>query len=233
MNNNLLTDTSLPMLSSLDVPLGLSASIGMWICRSRIVPSLLMSALCLCMCVMPLSARYGPLCSIQTLSDKEILQVYAHPIHLTYTEIHYNTKEQMFEVTLKVFLDDIEAIIKKNRGVELKLASPKEHAQSSDILMQYVMNSMAIEVGGIKLQEARFIGKEYDLEAVWLYFEIPVQNNGQPMLTPGTAPSTVVLRNTILNDMYADQSHIMHCTINGKKRSVLLRKGHESERITY
>ncbi len=161
------------------------------------------------------------------VSDDGIL----HPIHLSYMEMHFNPSTKVFETTLKVYLDDIEAMIKRTQNIEMKLSSPKEHPQSTELMMQYIKSTFSVEVNGKKLSETRFIGKEYDLEAVWLYFEIPLSNDGS--VADMTSPTMLTIRNAILHDMYADQNNMVHCTIRGVKKSILLRKGRDVEQIRF
>lgn len=156
-----------------------------------------------------------------------------HPIHLSYMEMHFNGATQVFEATLKLYLDDIESIVKRTQNVDLKLTSAKEHPQSMDYIMQYVKTAFTIDVEGKKLNDFRFVGKEYDIEAVWVYFEIPLQSEGKNLLSPNQTPTALTIRNSILHEMYADQNNMVHCTIGGVKKSILLRKGRDTEQIRY
>jgi hypothetical protein len=156
-----------------------------------------------------------------------------HPIHLSYMEMHFNPTEQVFEATLKLYLDDIEAIIKRAHNVDLKLTSPKEHPQAMEYIMQYVKTALTIDIEGKKLNDLRFVGKEYDTEAVWIYFEIPVQHEGKNIFSPNQTPTALTIRNSMFHEMYADQNNMVHCTINSIKKSILLRKGRDTEQIRY
>ncbi|MEP6646775.1 MAG: DUF6702 family protein [Saprospiraceae bacterium] len=124
-----------------------------------------------------------------------------HPIHASICELRYNEGESSFQVSVKIFIDDLEVAIKQEGYPPLNLGSDKENEDAKTHLAAYLDRYFQIVLDGKKL-EARFSGKELsdDYLAVWCYLEFPAAvSRGQKC----------TITNRVLLDLYSDQRNIM------------------------
>lgn len=146
---------------------------------------------------------------------------YLHPFHVSKSDVKYNEKAKTLEIAIHIFIDDLEFTVKKQNNEKLYLATPKESANANSIISSYIFNNFSVNLNG-KPTKLNFIGKEYseDKLAVWCYFEA----------TDIEQFKEIVIKNTILLDMYEDQKNIVHVLgPNNQKAHFLHQKGREIE----
>lgn len=146
-----------------------------------------------------------------------------HPIHATVTTIEYNAKTKAFELAVKIFADDLEEAVKRATGTQLLLGSPKEVKNSNALLEQFLHKNIRLEQGNTPLQQWKFIGKELEGEAVWCYVEIPANE----------ITKRLMVQNTVLTDVYDDQTNLVNVQIGSTRRSTLLRKAKPSDVLEF
>lgn len=131
-----------------------------------------------------------------------------HPLHLSATELNYNAKENTWELSCRIFTDDLETALAKKYNVKTDLSAPAQHKAMDVLLKKYALANLALRgsAGPITLN---YLGFENDSEAVIVYLESdPVK--GLPRLEA---------TNSILYDLFDDQSNIIHVTRNGSRKS--------------
>jgi hypothetical protein len=131
-----------------------------------------------------------------------------HAIHITKTEINYNTKYQTLEISTHIFLDDLESSMKIN-GLEIKnIGTTKELANTDDFLYKYLKKKLNLKKGDKELTY-NWVGKEIssDLQAVYCYLEVVGVD----------AIQSLVVQNNSLLDLYDDQTNIVETLKNNKR----------------
>jgi hypothetical protein len=150
----------------------------------------------------------------------------AHPIHVSMCELNYNETSSSFQVSLKIFIDDLELSMKQEGYPPLNLGSVKEDTLAQEHLLSYLNKYFFIEIDGQKLVP-KFVGKEIseDFLAVWCYIEYPaVIARGQKC----------TLTNSVLLDMYNDQKNIMNISMGKTQKDyAILDSGHPSWSYTF
>lgn len=155
----------------------------------------------------------------------QTVSVYArHPIHATVTTIEYNAKTKVFELACKVFADDLEEAVKRATGTQAFIGSGAKEAKNVNVLLeQYLRKHLRIEADGKPLTNWTFVGKELEGEAVWCYVELAA--------TP--AIKRLLVENTVLMEMYDDQTNLVNVQIGSTRRSALLRKNKTVETLEF
>lgn len=128
-----------------------------------------------------------------------------HDIHLSMCDIE--SKKDRLEVTLKVFLDDLQVSMGLTPGQEL----PDDYQGSDELIKTFVDQSFDLQVDG-KSTDLRYIESLYDGEAVWitLYADKP------------DTISTISVTSSILTSLFSDQVNVVNCDIFGRHQVKML-----------
>jgi hypothetical protein len=137
-----------------------------------------------------------------------LLNLAFHPFHLSVTDMKYNTKERNVEISTKLFINDLEDIVKKKYGKKLDLFLHADDTESKNLLQQYIQQNLYISLDN-KNVSFTLLGSEREDNALWIYLETPVI----------AAPHKVSIHNTLLFDLFEDQTNIVHFDLNGQRKS--------------
>ncbi|MDD5151372.1 MAG: peptidase E [Flavobacterium sp.] len=131
-----------------------------------------------------------------------------HPLHVSTTEISYNSKQKSVEIVCKLFTDDFENALRKQNQTKIDLSASVLHNEMDVIIKKYIQNHLQITING-KKQAPKYIGFEIDREVVNVYLEI---ESAKPF-------EKIKIDNKILCDFFEDQMNIVHVELLGKRIS--------------
>jgi len=146
-----------------------------------------------------------------------------HDVHESKCSIDFSNEEKTLQITIHIYLDDLEAAIAK-RGVKetLHLCTEKEHADGDKHVYDYLQKTFNLEVND-KAVNYNYLGKEIseDLLAGWFYVEVEdVQILEKLKIDYG-----------ILTDLYDDQRSILKVKGPNKKKGYFLLDSKKTEAI--
>jgi hypothetical protein len=131
-----------------------------------------------------------------------------HPLHLSSMDINYTTKPGTLEISCRLFTDDMEDALKKQFNVPTDLSVPAKHKAMDELLKKYIALHLKFQANGKPLA-LNYLGFEKDREAVIVYVEsVPVKSLKK-----------LEVYNTLMYDLFDDQTNIMHVVVNGKRKS--------------
>ncbi len=136
-----------------------------------------------------------------------------HEYHVSVTQMQFNPALKSFEVSLRIFTDDLERALSENNGN--KRFTIKNDDQNDKFVQQYIQKSFAFTDSQKKTVAWKYIGKEQEEDATWVYLEIPFQ---------GTL-SGCILQNSTLMDVFEDQVNMTNVKYAAEKRTFLFKKG--------
>ena len=139
----------------------------------------------------------------------------AHKFYVSVTNIQYSEKNNSFQITSRIFIDDLEAVLKERYGVTSNLATDKESNIAEAYIEKYFRTKFVLELDGEKV-DYQFLGKAYDNDVIICYLELTDVKLDDI--------SSVGFQNEILTDMFEEQQNIVHFKWKGKKRSFILIK---------
>ncbi|MEP4946168.1 MAG: DUF6702 family protein, partial [Flavobacteriaceae bacterium] len=96
--------------------------------------------------------------------------VTVHKYYLSVTNMVYSEKNNTFQITSRIFIDDLEQVLEERYGIDAKLATSNEAKISDVYVKKYFQTKFAIEVNG-ELAKYAFLGKEYEDDVVICYLE--------------------------------------------------------------
>ena len=132
----------------------------------------------------------------------------AHPFYVSVTEINHNSSEKSLEISSKVFVDDLEAIIKKNYGAVVDFDKESDKKNIDKYVSDYITKNLQLSADGKNIK-LNYLGAEKDSESAWIFMEV------------SSMPSfrKLQFQNSILYDFNETQINIMHVTNGGKRQS--------------
>lgn len=148
-----------------------------------------------------------------------------HKFHLSKSLVEYNQEARAIQVSMHIFLDDLEEGLRKKGFDNLYFCTKKENEYAEAYLEAYLREHFIITVNG---QEAtyNFLGKEpsEDFQGAWCYIEI--ENV--------TQLKELKIRNDLLIEVFDDQKNVIQLIgPNNKRGTLLLQKGRESETVKF
>ena len=139
----------------------------------------------------------------------------AHKFYISVTNVDYSQKDEAVQIITRVFVDDMNAVLKERYGIRAKLGTDKETTTDVAYLKKYLKTKFVVEINGKKV-DYTFIGKKYDTDMLICYLEVP--NVALETL------KQIAIENEVLTDIYDDQQNVVHFKINGTKKSFVLVK---------
>lgn len=133
-----------------------------------------------------------------------------HDFHTSLTEANYNPKTKALEVTVRVFTDDLERALTKindNKAVKVK---PTDFS-TDPLIFKYLRKHFAIVSPEKNVVSYEYLGKEVELDATWLYVEIPAATNLKGY----------TIFNSIMTELFEDQTNLLNLIYPDKKKSFI------------
>jgi len=132
-----------------------------------------------------------------------------HEFHLSNTQLKYKASNNVIQLSIKIFIDDLETALVERNVEGLFIGTEKESDDSSNHIDNYLKDVIIISAGTDTLM-SEFIGKELseDLAAIWCYLRF--ENV--------TDCTDLNVTNSILTEIFDDQKNIFSfSTEEGRK----------------
>ncbi|MBQ4805025.1 peptidase E [Aquimarina sp. MMG015] len=136
-----------------------------------------------------------------------------HKFYVSVTQIEYKEEEKSLQIISRIFVDDIEEVLRKRYDETIELVSNEQEEKVDQYLTTYLKQKLSITVNGEEVF-FNFIGKEYDNDLVLCYLEV---ENVESL-------KTIVVSNQVLMDFFDDQQNIIHVKKQKKRKSLILEK---------
>lgn len=144
-----------------------------------------------------------------------------HKIHVSLTNIVYKKESKTLQVTTRLFINDIEDAINNKYGLKLELDSEKETSKTDDYIKKYLKENVQIKLDDQVIQ-LHYLGKEYDEDIVFIYFEKENISNFKK----------IAVSNTCLFDLFDDQKNIIKIKDGFIEKTFFLKPNHFKEILT-
>lgn len=134
-----------------------------------------------------------------------------HPFYISVTEINHNATDKTLEISCKIFVDDMEEVLRKLNQTKVDLSEAKNQVQNNKMIEAYVKQHLAVTADGRSVP-LQYVGFEKEKESVYCYFEV----------TNVPSVKKIELTNSLLQDLTDQQINIMHVTVKGERKSLKL-----------
>jgi hypothetical protein len=140
-----------------------------------------------------------------------LLSFSTHKYYLSLTQIEYRSKLQSVQLTINVFIDDIEVALNKDYNIDLQLDTDKELKDNDVYFKKYLKEKLHLKIDNIS-KDFNYIGKEYDGDLVYFYLEIE----------DVTKVNTIEVSNKILTTHFPQQQNLIKSKVGKNHKSILL-----------
>lgn len=144
-----------------------------------------------------------------------------HEFYVSLSEVRYNDESKRFEVSIRIFPDDLDRALLERSGIHTQLATELEHQRADSLLMVYLLEDFSIHVNGEKIG-LNYLGKEPESDAIWCYLESSLVSE----------PSTITVRNEILTEYFMDQVNIIQVYHGKWNKGLMLDRNQISGMLT-
>lgn len=139
----------------------------------------------------------------------------AHKFYVSVTNVNYSEKDDALQITSRIFIDDLEAVLKERYDLDANLATENESKMADMYLEKYLRAKFIIEINGAN-RTYEIIGRKYDADVCIFYIEVVELNLAEV--------KTIQIENEMLTDLFDEQQNVVHFKINGNRKSFVLLK---------
>lgn len=140
------------------------------------------------------------------------LLVGLHPIHVSITEVTHNEKVKALQLTVRIFIDDLETAVRNQvKEPELDLLAPEKDRTTDALVKAYLAERFFVKVDK-KLVKQNYLGHEIEGPAMVCYIEI---ENIKKF-------TTLEVTNRVIHEIYDDQSNLVNVNYQDKVKSMRL-----------
>jgi len=134
-----------------------------------------------------------------------------HKFYVSIYQINYAPEKKMVQITSRIFIDDLNAVLYKKYNKKTFLGESNESPDDIILMKKYILDNFSIKVNGLQ-KPIHYLSKEIETNVVICYFNIKDISKIK----------TLEVKNTVLLELNSEQQNIIQSTIYGKKQSLLL-----------
>ena len=141
----------------------------------------------------------------------------AHKYYTSVTQLDFNPSEKCFQVTMNVFIDDLEAVLTQENLQVVKWKS--DQAELNALLLKYLNKHFNVKLNKKPAGQFRLIGTKEQKDLLTIFFEIPVAK----------ALKNIEITDTFLMDKFPVQSNIVNLNYEDQKHTFLFQKSKSTQ----
>lgn len=133
-----------------------------------------------------------------------------HDFHLSNSQLKYKQSKNVLQLSVKIFIDDLETALAQRNVHSLYIGTEKESEDSTQYIDAYLKDVIIISSSEDTLS-SNFIGKELseDLSAIWCYLQFDLNSDCMDLQ----------VTNSLLTEIFEDQKNIFSfSTEDGNKQ---------------
>ena len=144
--------------------------------------------------------------------------VKAHRYHTSLTRMDYNEKEKLVEISIQLFTHDLVPVLEQKAKKRVDLEKTPE---VDKLITGYLNENFVFKNKNGELQTLKWVGKELEVDAIWVYVEIPSQED----------LAGANLQNTLFFESFPEQTNLVIARFGGKKADLLFKVGDKFKEI--
>lgn len=150
-----------------------------------------------------------------------LLSAAPHKFYVSKTIIEFNPRSASYEVTCKIFTDDLEKALGEAAENKIRLGTDREVSNADELIEKYITQHLKIDYNNQPVTLS-FIGKEAEADLTACYFEfVRLQEY-----------NTISVENTILYEHFPDQKNIVDIRANASTKTIILTRERPKEIVS-
>ncbi|UXX80939.1 hypothetical protein N7E81_07480 [Reichenbachiella carrageenanivorans] len=145
-----------------------------------------------------------------------------HAFYVSVANIEYDAKSKQVEISHRIFLDDLENGLTEWTGEQVDVLNPTTPEQLDEIIGKYLNAKTSYQVDG-KSVTAQYLGSEKDDGVMYCY----------QVISSVKKLKSLTVTNTILMEIFDDQTNIIHMKKVGDTKSLKLNNKERSGTIVF
>ena len=137
-----------------------------------------------------------------------------HKFYVSIYQVNYAQDKKMIQITSRIFVDDLNSILKEKYKKRTLLGEAKESAEDVALMKKYLADNFILKVNG-QPKAINYLSKEMEGNVLICYYNIKDISKIK----------TLEIQNTVLLDFTDEQQNIVHTSIYDKKQSFLFTSG--------
>jgi len=137
-----------------------------------------------------------------------------HKFYVSTTEIDYRPEIATFQITVKVFTDDFQNLLRKRYESDLTLDPDSDTKKIDFYCTRYLRHKLKLNVDEQPVA-MQFLGKTYDIDQTTLFLQVTEVPNFQ----------TLTVENSLLFELFDDQQNIVRVKTPTQRKSFLHTQG--------
>ena len=145
-----------------------------------------------------------------------------HKFYVSTTKVEYVKERKSIQIISKIFVEDLEQVLQERSSSRVQLDPKKETDLDQSYLLNYISQKLKFKINE-KEAQLIYIGKEYDIDILNIYFEIEDVDSLE----------SIRIENKILIDLFPEQQNIIHFSNEKNKRNLILDKNHPTGLLNF
>ena len=137
-----------------------------------------------------------------------------HKFYVSIYQINYASEKKMLQITSRLFVDDVNAVLYKKYGKKTYLGEKNESQEDVNLMKKYILDNFSLKVNG-QLKPINYLSKEMEGNVIICYYNIKDISKIK----------SLEVKNSALIELNSEQQNIIQSTIYGEKQSLLLTEG--------
>lgn len=146
----------------------------------------------------------------------------AHKFYIGVYQLDYKSDKKQFQITSRVFIDDMEKALEDKYKKKLNLATAKENDNANEFIKAYFKEKFTVAINS-KPQEMKFLAKEYEDDVLICYHTLNFSSKIK----------SIYIYNSILTEQFSEQQNLLHTDINSNKKSFLFTNTNTQEKLEF
>lgn len=134
-----------------------------------------------------------------------------HKFYVSIYQINFNQKSKRLEITSRIFVDDLNAVLSKKYNQKTHFGETAETPEDLVLMKKYLTDNLLVKINGQK-KTINFLSKEMETNVLICYYNVK----------DISSIKTFEIQNTCLLDLNPDQQNIIQTTFYEKKETLLL-----------
>lgn len=143
----------------------------------------------------------------------------AHDFHASVTQMQFDPKEKVFEISIRLFTDDLEKALSRETNAVIHLEKDRKN---DAIIEQYIRSHFAYQTPQKQTKVFRYVGYETEADANWVYLEMPYAEPFRGGL----------LKQNALMETFDDQVNMVNIQYQGQKKTFVFRKNQPIQNVS-